>query len=482
MSLTLRSWPLRRKLLVGIVAVVLSALLIGSIATLLSLRASLYQRLDRDVLIGLELAAGPPGSSPGGRDPGPTDSTGPRQRIDTLEVTFAADGTPLRSAYVTPAGETISLTEPQSDLIWSAIQVGSGPWTVEVGEPLGSFRLAAQPTQAGVVVSGLSTRDVSATIASLERILLGVMGATLLVVIVGTAWLVTRTLRPLHRVADTAERVSQRPLAAGAVTLPERAALSADPRTEVGRVGAALDTLLGHVEQALGARQESEDRLRAFIADASHELRTPLASIRGYAQLAQSEDTEKTPTQERSLSRIESEAGRMAALVEDLLLLARLDSGQTQPHGPVDLALLAIEATSDAHAAHPDHHWSVEVNESVVVPGVDHQLRQVFVNLLGNAGAHTPPGTRVTVTVATKPDRALITVSDNGPGIEPDLLPKVFDRFTRADLARNRAAGSTGLGLSIAAAIVQAHGGTIEVTSSDAGTTFQVGLPLHPAD
>ncbi len=241
------------------------------------------------------------------------------------------------------------------------------------------------------------------------------------------------------------------------MTLPERAGLAEDPRTEVGRVGAALDTLLGHVEAALASRQESEDRLRTFIADASHELRTPLASIRGYAQLAQDDDDPEI--QARSLDRIESEAERMGALVEDLLLLARLDAGQTLLHDPVDVSLLAIETAEDAHAAHPDHEWPVEIDESIEVPGDGHRLRQVLVNLLGNAGVHTPAGTRVTTSVAHDADRAVITVADDGPGIDPDLLPRLFDRFTRGDVARSRTGGSTGLGLSIAAAIVHAHNG-----------------------
>ncbi|QZY51518.1 sensor histidine kinase [Leucobacter tenebrionis] len=474
----LRSWSLRRRLIIGTTGLALLALLLSSAATLFSLRASLYERLDQDVRTGLELAVGPQGASPDGApDSRPPSGAGPRQRIDTLEIVFAADGTATRSAYVTPAGRVVSLTASQLEEIRSVIETDRGPTTVDLGASLGSFRIAAQTVATSTVVSGLSLRDVTATMTSLGGILAAVMGTALLIMVAGVAWLVTRTLRPLRRVADTAERVSLRPLAAGAVTVPERAGLSDDPRTEVGRVGAALDTLLGHVEQALGARQESEDRLRAFIADASHELRTPLASIRGYAQLAQGEDSEKTVTQVRSLDRIESEAERMGTLVEDLLLLARLDAGQPLRREPVDVALLAIEAAGDAHAAHPDHEWSVEVDESIEVIGDEYRLRQVFINLLGNAGAHTPPGTRVTTTVRQEADRVVVTVADDGPGIDPALLPRLFDRFTRGDVSRNRASGSTGLGLSIASAIVQAHGGAIEVTSNASGTVFVVVLP-----
>ena len=480
MTPRVRSWTLRRKLIVGTTALVLLALLLSAVATLLALRASLYERLDQDVRTGLELTAGPPDATPGLPDTRGPNGVGPRQRIDTLEIVFSADGTATRSAYVTPAGRVVSLTDSQLDVIWSEIQHKQEPMTVDLGGSLGSFRVAAQTVGTFTVVSGLSMRDVTATMTSLGGILAVVLGSVLLIVVVGTAWLVTHTMRPLRRVADTAEQVSQRSLAAGAVTLPERAGLSVDPRTEVGRVGAALDTLLGHVEQALGARQDSEDRLRAFIADASHELRTPLASIRGYAQLAQEEGAEMTSTQARSLDRIESEASRMAALVEDLLLLARLDAGQPLRRETVDVAVLAIETAGDAHAAHPDHDWPVEVDESIEIVGDEHRLRQVLINLLSNAGVHTPAGTQVTTTVRRETDQVVVTVADDGPGIDPALLPKLFDRFTRGDVARNRASGSTGLGLSIAAAIVYAHGGTIDLTSNENGTCFHIRLPRCP--
>lgn len=483
-----RHWPLRRRLIVGTSLLVLLTLLLSAAATVLSLRASLYERLDQDVRTGLQLAVGPERSAPDdaasdadGPQGGAPDDAGPRQRIDTLEVVFAADGSVRSSAYVGTDGSTVSLTPAQLAAITAAIKGGQGPLTVDLAGPLGDFRIAAQTLSDSTVVSGLSLRDTAATVSSLSIILSVVLGAALLVAATGIAWLVTATLRPLRRVADTAERVAQRPLAAGTVTLPERAELTEDPQTEVGRVGAALDTLLNHVEAALGSRQQSEDRLRTFIADASHELCTPLASIRGYAQLAQDEGAEMTAIQARSLERIESEAERMGALVDDLLLLARLDAGQTLQREPVDVALLAIEAADDAHAAHPDHEWLVEVSESIEVTGDEHRLRQVFINLLGNAAAHTPAGTRVVTSVGRDDHCVRITVADNGPGIEPELLPKLFDRFARGDRARNRASGSTGLGLSIASAIVRAHGGAIGVESDVGGATFTVSLPVADA-
>lgn len=479
------SWSLRRRIIVGTTALVLVTLLLSAAATLLSLRASLDERLDEDVLTGLEIAVGPDRTEPEGAEPdaGGPEGVGPRQRIDTLEIVFATDGSAVSSSYVGVDGSVVSLTPSQLAAVSSALEDGYAPTTVDFGGTLGSFRVAAEAVGDSVVVSGLSARDVSATVASLGGILVVVMGAALLLAVSGIAWLVTVTLRPLRRVADTAERVSRRPLAVGTVMLPERVELVEDPRTEVGRVGSALDTLLGHVEAALGSRQESEGRLRTFIADASHELRTPLASIRGYAQLAQTEGAEMTATQARSFDRIEAESERMGALVEDLLLLARLDAGQALQREPVDVTMLAIEAAGDAYAAHPSHEWPVEVEEPIEVVGDGHRLRQVLINLLGNAGRHTPAGTRVTTSVGRDGGHVRIVVADNGPGIEPDFLPKLFDRFSRGDLARNRASGGTGLGLSIAAAIVQAHDGAIEVASDPDGATFTVTLPLageHP--
>ncbi|KAB8169984.1 HAMP domain-containing protein [Streptomyces sp. 3MP-14] len=475
----LQRWPLRRKLIFGTTTLVLVPLILSAAVTVLSLRASLYKRLDEDVRTGLQLAIGPEGVGPDAGSPeddGP-ERAGPRPRVDSLEVVFAADGSTVSSAYVGRDGSTVSLTPAQLSEIAAAVEDEGTPATVELGGEIGSFRVAAQSVEDSLVVAGLSTRDVSATVASLSSILVVVVGAALLVAVLGLAWLVTAALRPLRRIADTAERVSRRPLEAGAVTMPERAGLAEDSRTEVGRVGAALDTLLNHVEAALMSRQESEDRLRAFVADASHELRTPLASVRGYALLAQSDETEMSATQARSLDRIGSEAERMASLVEDLLLLARLDAGQALRREPVDVSLLAIETADDAHAAYPDHEWLVEVDESIEVVGDEHRLRQVLINLLGNAGKHTPAGTRVTTSVTDGTEAVRIVVADDGPGIDPGLLPKLFDRFTRGDLARNRTSGSTGLGLSIAAAIVRAHGGNIVVESDHNGTEFTVTLP-----
>jgi two-component system OmpR family sensor kinase len=283
----------------------------------------------------------------------------------------------------------------------------------------------------------------------------------------------------LRRVAATATRVTQLPLASGEVTLPERVP-DASPRTEVGQVAVAFNRMLGHVESALGRRAASEARLRRFAADASHELRTPLAAIRGYAELALRNPDAGRADIEHALRRVESESERMSVLVDELLLLAQLDAGRPLARDPVDLTRLAIDATSDARVASADHRWVLELpEEAVLVRGDEHRLHQVLANLMSNAARHTPNDTTVTVALAegTALGTVELSVTDDGPGIAPELKPALFERFVRGDSSRSRAAGSTGLGLAIADAVTTAHGGTITVDSKPGHTRFAITLP-----
>ena len=286
--------------------------------------------------------------------------------------------------------------------------------------------------------------------------------------------------------AATATRVTELPLASGQVTLPDRVP-DANPRTEVGQVGAAFNRMLGHVEAALARRAASEARLRRFAADASHELRTPLAAIRGYAELALRHPGPVPGEIEHALRRVESESARMSVLVDELLLLAQLDAGRPLAQEPVDLTRLAIDATSDARVAAPTHRWLLELpDEPVQVRGDEHRLHQVLANLMSNAAQHTPPGTTVTVTLTTtngspgSPGDVQLSVTDNGPGIPPDLQPTLFERFVRGDTARTHQAGqaaSTGLGLAIVDAVTTAHGGTVHLDSQPGTTRFTITLP-----
>ncbi|WP_434533439.1 sensor histidine kinase [Curtobacterium subtropicum] len=299
----------------------------------------------------------------------------------------------------------------------------------------------------------------------------------LLVAIALAAVVVRRSLRPLERVAETASSVARMPLersdALDGVRVPDT-----DPRTEVGRVGTAFNRMLGHIGNAMQARERSEQKVRQFVADASHELRTPLASVRGYAELTRRMGADLPQDVVYAMSRIESESLRMTSMVEDLLLLARLDEGREVQFADVDLTGLVLDAVNDAHAASPDHVIAVDVpEEPVVVPGDAARLHQVVVNLVTNARTHTPDGTRITVGLAPVPDGVDLTVRDDGQGIDPEFLPKLFERFARADSSRSRSAGSTGLGLAIVDAVVQAHGGRVAVASVPGDTVFTVHLP-----
>jgi two-component system OmpR family sensor kinase len=370
-----------------------------------------------------------------------------------------------------------------------ALDVREQPVSVDLGD-LGEFRVVARERPAPgdtTTIAGLSTADVSATTTNLALIFVLVTFAALLIAALAGTQVVRVALRPLGRVAATARRVAELPLARGQVTLAERVPES-DPRTEVGQVGAAFNRMLEHVESALRSRQESEEKVRQFVADASHELRTPLASIRGYSELTRRSGLELPDDIVYALARIESESVRMTSLVEELLLLARLDAGQELVHGTVDLVPLLADAVSDAHAASPEHHWRVEAaDQPVVVVGDANRLHQVVGNLLANARVHTPAGTTVTVSVTTDGPAsdggaAVLTVADDGPGIPADLQPVLFERFARGDASRTRATGSTGLGLAIVAAVIEAHHGSVTVQSRPGATRFIVRLPLAAPD
>lgn len=383
-----------------------------------------------------------------------------------------------------------SLSDKQVSLL-QASGVGSTPKTVELGGYLGRYRVIAVHSETGVGVGpslrnagvttiiGLPMGPNQSTVAK-TAIAIGLLsGAGVILVTLAATYIIRRNLEPLRRVAATAGRVSKLPLASGEVVLPERVeARDTDQRTEVGQVGASLNDMLDHIYNALAARQASEMQVRQFVADASHELRTPLASIRGYAELSRRE-TEPVPQGvTHALGRIESEADRMTTLVEDLLLLARLDSGRPLNFEPVEVPIVAIETISDARAAGPDHVWGLDLpEEGIEIEADEARIRQILINLLGNARKHTPPGTHVVVSVQAQGDGVLLQVRDDGPGISPELVPRIFERFIRGDAARTRAEGSTGLGLSIVSAVVAAHHGKIDVSSRPGDTVFAIWLP-----
>jgi two-component system OmpR family sensor kinase len=282
-------------------------------------------------------------------------------------------------------------------------------------------------------------------------------------------------LRPLDRMASTAGEI-----AAG--RLDQRVA-DDSPRTEVGRLGRALNGMLGRLEGAFAEREASEGRLRQFLSDASHELRTPLASIRGYAELFRVGAVREPQDVARAMGRIEDEAARMGTLVEDLLVLARLDEAPERTRGPVDVALIAEDVAYDARATDPERPLRVDTDGGAIVLGDDGQLRQVLGNLVRNALVHTPPGTAVEIASRVRGDHVELEVRDHGPGLPTDDPASLFGRFWRAEGGRARGRSGAGLGLAIVAGIVEAHGG--EVRAADApggGASFVVTLPLAPDD
>jgi len=256
----------------------------------------------------------------------------------------------------------------------------------------------------------------------------------------------------------------------------------ANPATEVGRLGASLNAMLSQIEIAFKERQASENRLRRFVADASHELRTPVTTIRGYAELYRHGGLATPVDLDQAMRRTEQESVRMASLVDDLLLLTRLDEGRPLARDVVDLGVLGVDAAADARAVAPDREITAEVAADVTVEGDEDRLRQVVGNLVGNALVHTPAGTPVAVRVHNGGGRAVVEVHDDGPGMTPDVAARAFERFSRADASRSRHAGGAGLGLAIVRAIVVAHGGAVALESApDAGTTVRVDLPRAAA-
>ncbi len=342
----------------------------------------------------------------------------------------------------------------------------------------GTYRVAAVSDGDRSLVTGLPTEDVDEALGSLVtwELMLALLG-TATAAVVGTA-VVRRQLRPLTEVARTAHAVAELPLESGEIGVTHRVpAHLTDPRTETGQVGSALNTLLAHVESSLDARHRSEQQVRQFVADASHELRTPLTTIAGYTELARRRDDPETTV--AALAKVEEESRRMTALVEDLLLLARLDAGRPLEHVTVDLTRLLLEGVADARVLAPDHEWHLDLPADgvpVEVLGDPGRLHQVASNLLTNARRHTPPGT--TVAVRVRADG--FDVCDDGPGFPDDLVATAFERFTRGDSARHRAGGA-GLGLALVQAIVAAHGGSVVLTSAPGDTRIRVRLPQSPS-
>jgi signal transduction histidine kinase len=479
--------PLQVKLIVAVLALVTVALVLIGLASGAVLDRYLVGRLDTQLQA---VARGPAGERPPGF-PGPgRDHRGPPS---PYLVQYRLANGQLDEEDKNPLDEDQPAPEVPDDAAWFSANSGKVVTVAATGGH-GRWRVAVQPLRdgsGGSVVVAASLDPIDATTRQLRLIDLGVSLVVLAVLAGVGAAIVRASLRPLVEIEQTA-----RAIAAGDLTrrVPER-----DPRTEVGRLGRALNTMLAQIETAFGARaaseaaaRRSEDRMRRFVADASHELRTPLTTIRGFAELYRQGAARDPAELDRLMRRIEDQAARMGLLVEDLLLLARLDQQRPLDRVPVDLLALAADAVHDAHAVAPDRRIELLLGgdgggpgTALVVLGDDQRLRQVLANLVDNALRHTPAGSPVEVRVGTagldgRP-AAAVEVVDHGPGLTAEQAERVFERFYRADPTRSQAAGGTGLGLSIVAALVAVHGGTVQADSVPGrGARFRVVLPLAP--
>ena len=491
-------WTLRRRLVVSVVALfTLLSIVVGGVSVLVldnNLIAPIDQQLQRSAAYfenrtpggsgpgGGGVAAG--GGGPGGLEPGTIVATLVDGKISGIQrANFGQNNNVTLTKSQLKALQTVS----RSDVITDITVPGIGNYRVI---KTSKFTVLSTDSSGNIVTLtayryyGYPLGQTQDTLTRFGLALGGISLGGILLVALATWFIVSFALRPLRRVAATATEVASLELDRGevdlAVRVPEE---DTDTRTEVGQVGAAFNTMLGHVDNALKARQASESRVRQFVADASHELRTPLASIRGYAELTRRGRYDLPDDVTHSLGRVESEAVRMTSLVEDLLLLARLDAGRDIETAPVDLTSLLVDVISDAHAAGPDHKWELDVpDEPVMIEADSQRIHQVFVNLLANARVHTPTGTKVRIQLRRTTAGAVVTVTDNGPGIPKALQDDLFERFARGDSSRSRASGSTGLGLAIVKAVVDAHGGQVSVKSRKGSTVFTVTLPETPPE
>ncbi|GAC1317497.1 MAG: sensory box histidine kinase PhoR [Acidimicrobiales bacterium] len=494
---------LRLRLLTGLAALVLLGLVGFGAGTYVSLHRFLVSRLDEQLSTAAAAVArstASPGFPSGGHGGPDGDFGGIRANVGPTLFVELLDGHGTVLATVDPSDHTAGAPElPAESALLRAVHAGLsdrasftvdqeghahiapariGPVrTISARSSVGGgerVALTAVPgSNATIVVAG-SLHPVAQTLHRLLIVELGVGGGVLAITLVLGLALARQATRPLEEIARTADGIASGDLG--------RRVTATDPRSEVGRVGLAINAMLNEIQSAFARRDQTETRLRRFVADASHELSTPLTSIRGYAELFRRGLADRPDDLAKAMARIESEGARMGGLVDDLLLLASFDNGRPLQRDPVDLTRIATDTAADLRAAAPERPVTVEGDGAVIVVGDENRLRQVAANLASNARRHTPEGSPVTIRARTDGAFGVLEVADHGPGLAPDEAARVFDRFYRVDKARARAAGGAGLGLSIVATIAEALDGRASLdTSPDHGATFSVAIPLATA-
>jgi two-component system OmpR family sensor kinase len=461
---------LRGRLLIGVISLVVIGLLISDVATYALLQSSLVGRIDSQLISGHNEAVGALGGS--GRGPAPASQfpTG------TVVQLLGLDGSVVVTKVTATVGSTISSARPvlPKTLPNAGMDRAASPFTVEGTNGVAQFRVTDWPENSfggQFVVLAIPLTPVQSTLSQLLQlealIAIGVVAATALLAL----FIIQLGLRPLQRMGGVAADI-----AAGDLS---RRVEPATPKSEIGRLGLALNGMLSQIEAAMAERTQSNTRLRRFIADASHELRTPLTSIRGYSEMLRRGAAESPTDADLARRRIEEESVRMSVLVDDMLLIARLDQGRPLDRKPVDLQAIASDAASDARAVAPLREITLSANGPVVVEGDDTRLRQVVGNLVRNALVHTPQQSAIEIAVSTVDSVGRVSVADHGPGLSSEEMLRIFEPFYRADPSRSRDSGGAGLGLSIVNAVVSAHGGEVRVKeTSGGGVTFEVELPL----
>jgi two-component system, OmpR family, sensor kinase len=480
------NWSLLNRLTLGVVLLSAMGFLASDVAAQTLMRSYLTQQLDSELLsvaggsfprverAGIAREARESQSDDNDKDKDKNQPDVPLQRVPTsisltligpAGIVLGQIGGDLNSTEITSYLQ--SLTPEQ------VIERGNKPFTIEA--PQSDFRVIAQrlPTGLGTVVVAQSFEDIDRTLLRLQGLFILIGLVMILFIALASRKVITVGLRPLATVEETAERIAEGDLTA---RLPD-----IKPNTEVGRLVNTLNMMLGRIEESFAARVDSESKLRRFVADASHELRTPITAIRGFAELhRQGAVTGEEKTKEL-IGRIENESKRMGSLVEDLLLLARLDQSREMKAEPVNLSKLVSDAVESARAAGPNHAVNFSnSDEEIYALGDNDRIHQVVANLLANARTHTPAGTKIDVSVIQSEDGVRIRIADNGPGLSEKDQSRIFERFYRADASRVRTDGEgTGLGLSIVDAVMRAHAGQVSVESElGKGATFTLFFPI----